>query len=79
MKIEIIKLGNHTGIRWTTMISNVDKLLNNKENFSTMKKVIRIDMIFREYILKDWFRINVNTKKHRKYYEEIAKLCVQCY
>lgn len=40
------------------MINNVEKYLNKKENFSMMQQVIGIDMIFRGYIVKDWFRVN---------------------
>ena len=61
------------------MISDVKKILDNKENFTTMQQVIRIDVMFNGYVIKDWFRVNVNTKKCNKNNKEIVKLCVQCY
>ena len=37
------------------MINDIEKYLNNNEEFITMQQVIGCDVIFRGFIVKDWF------------------------
>lgn len=42
-----------------------------------MQQVLGYDMIFRGFIVKNWFGKNENAHKHGKYNKAITKLCVQ--
>lgn len=55
MKIEILKIENNEGIRWRTMTCDIEKFLTNNEKYRTILQVIGLDMMFRDFIIKDWF------------------------
>ena len=44
------------------IINDVEKFLGNNENYCAMQQTIRVDIIFRGFIVKDWFSIDTNTR-----------------
>ena len=79
MKNEVEKIENPEQIQWKLMIDDVEKYMTNREDYCTMQQVLGHDMIFRGFIVKDWFGKNVNAHKYGKHNKAITKLCVQYY
>ena len=61
------------------MILDIENYLENKEDMNTMQQVIGHNMVFRGFIVKDWFGKNKNESKYVKYNKVITKLCTQHY
>ena len=55
------------------------KLFRNKDDVSTMQQLIGYDMIFRSFIVKDWFGKDKEESTHSKYNKVITKLCFKNY
>ena len=58
------------------MIDDIEKYLTNREDYCTMQQVIGYNVIFRGFIVNDWFGKNVNDHKCGKCNKVITKLCV---
>ena len=59
-----IKIEKKEHMQWNSVIDDIEIYLNNNEEFSTMKQMIGHDMIFRGFIVKDWFRKDQNACKN---------------
>ena len=57
------------------MINDIENYLFDKEKYVTMQQVLGIDMLFRGFIVKDWFGKDQNACKYGMYNKAIIKLC----
>ena len=76
MKSELTKIENSEHTRWKSMIDNIKKYLKNSKEFCTMQQVMEHNVIFRRFIVRDWFSKNENTCKRCKRNKAMTKLCV---
>ena len=76
---ELNKLENRENVRWKKMINDLEYYLTNKEDMSTMQQTIGCDMVFRGFIVKDWFGTNRGETKYQIFNKVTVKLCVQHY
>ena len=79
LNAESEKLENKEKVRWKSMVNDVENYLVNINNENTMQQVIGNDMIFRGFIVKDWFGNGKDELLCRKHNRVIVKLCVQHY
>ena len=79
MRSELTKLENSRSIRQRTMTNDIERFLKDNDEYSAMQQVIGYNMLFRGFIVLDWFRKNKDERKYKNYNRTIIKLCVQHY
>lgn len=79
LNTELEKLENKEKVRWKSMVNDIKNYLANINNENAMQQVIGHDVIFRGFIVKDWFGNGKDELLNRKYNRVIVKLCVQHY
>lgn len=60
-------------------MDDIENFLNGNDGTKTMQRVLRVNMIFRGFIVKDWHGENRNCKKYQKLNKKLVKLSIACY
>ena len=76
MKIKINKIDVPNHMQKHDIIDDLENIIKNKDECKTMQQVLGIEMVFRGFIVTDWFRADANCKDYEELNKKIVELCM---